>query len=381
MAALRTLRRLHAHFRSFDWLAAWYRHVGAHAGVIPVIAVGRFANGEIALIIPLAIEPGRASRRLCWLGQDLCDYNAPLLSPDFSQRVSSDRFLAALAGVVQADPNAIRKLRYDWIELEKMPQTVGAQINPFTHLAVTPNASGAHLTQLGDDWDKFYFDKRSSATRRHDRAKRRHMSEFGEIRFVSCAGDRRRATHARISSLSKRAKLSRASRHSRYFLAAGLQGLFLDFASNTQSAASVSHQPHRDRQTPAWRRISPSCSATAIITCWPATTIRRRSTQLRSRRAASARTAGPCDQARLAAVRFYDRRRALQAGMGRSAVLKLYDYSAAATMARLAGQLLFAARAAGSNASSSRRRSPGSRRLAVRSTIGALLIRSVRRIA
>ena len=65
-----------------------------------------------------------------------------------------------------------------------MPQTVGGQINPFTYLDVTPNASGAHLTRLGDDWEKFYSAKRSSATRRRDRAKRRHMSEYGEIRFI-----------------------------------------------------------------------------------------------------------------------------------------------------------------------------------------------------
>ena len=64
----------------------------------------------------------------------------------------------------------------------------GDQINPFTYLAVTPNPNSAHLTRLGDDWKTFYFEKRSSATRRHDRAKRKRMMEFGKVRFQNAWG-------------------------------------------------------------------------------------------------------------------------------------------------------------------------------------------------
>ena len=118
-------------FQTFEWLAAWHRHIGARDGIVPVIVVGRFADGKTAFILPLAVEPQRSVRRLCWLGQELCDYNAPLLARDFSQRVTPDRFLAVwreLRRQMQADP----QLRHDWIEFEKMPQTVGVQINPFT---------------------------------------------------------------------------------------------------------------------------------------------------------------------------------------------------------------------------------------------------------
>ena len=217
-------------FQVFDWLAAWYRHVGSIAGIVPVIAVGYFASGETALIIPLAAEPGRRVRRLRWFGQDLCDYNAPLLSPDFSQRVAPACFVALWRGLckqIQNDPQT----RYDWIDLEKMPQTIGAQTNPFTHLAVTLNPSGAHLTRLGDDWEKFYFDKRSSATRRHDRAKRRHMSQFGEVRFVSCASDEdaRRTMEQLIEQ--KRHALSRRGIPD-IFSRPGIENLFLGIASN-----------------------------------------------------------------------------------------------------------------------------------------------------
>jgi D-aspartate ligase len=173
-------------FQTFDWLASWHRHVGLREGARPVIVIGRLGDDATAFLLPLCIMPDRSARRLCWLGQDLCDYNAPLLAPDFSQRILPARFLAAwreLQEQMQRDP----LLRHDWIDFEKMPQKVGAQINPFTYFAVTPNASGAHSTHLGADWDKFYTAKRSSSTRRRDRTKLRHMSQYGEIRFITAA--------------------------------------------------------------------------------------------------------------------------------------------------------------------------------------------------
>ena len=169
-------------FQSFEWLAAWQRHIGARDGTVPIIVVGRSADGATAFILPLAVETRSSVRRLCWLGQELGDYNAPLLARNFSQIVTPDRFLALwrdLLKRLQSDP----VLRYDWIEFEKMPQTVGVQRNPLISLRAVPNANSAHITQLGDDWESFYRARRSSATRRRDRTKRKHLSEFGEIRF------------------------------------------------------------------------------------------------------------------------------------------------------------------------------------------------------
>jgi CelD/BcsL family acetyltransferase involved in cellulose biosynthesis/predicted ATP-grasp superfamily ATP-dependent carboligase len=220
-------------FQTFDWLATWHRHIGQRDGVVPVIAVGSFAGGETAFILPLAIEPNRSVRRLCWFGQEQCDYNAPLLAPDFSQRVSAERFLAAwreLNDRMQRDP----RLRHDWIELEKMPETVGAQINPFTLLDVTPNASSAHLTQLGADWESFYFAKRSSATRRRDRAKRKHMSEFGAVRFITSTDlDDARRTLETLMDQKSRAFARRGIPD--MFARPGLRDFFLDLATNART--------------------------------------------------------------------------------------------------------------------------------------------------
>jgi CelD/BcsL family acetyltransferase involved in cellulose biosynthesis len=70
-----------------------------------------------------------------------------------------------------------------------MPDLVGAQQNPMRYLGCTVNPSGAYLTHLTGDWDAFYTAARSSATRRRDRTKRKKLGEFGEIKFVTPAGE------------------------------------------------------------------------------------------------------------------------------------------------------------------------------------------------
>lgn len=224
-------------FQTFEWLSTWQRNIGQHDNVIPVIVIASFPDGETAFILPLAIEQTRLTRRLCWLGQELCDYTAPLLAPDFSQRVTPDRFVAAwkeLCDRLQSDA----KLRFDRVELEKMPQKVGDQANPFTHLDLALNPSGAHLTRLGDDWEKYYFDKRSSETRRHDRMKQRRMSEFGEVRFVSATEpeDIRRTLEL---LMAQKSRVFARNGIPNIFARPGCREFFFDLAQNPQTRSLV----------------------------------------------------------------------------------------------------------------------------------------------
>jgi len=220
-------------FQTFEWLSAWQRHIGDRSGLMPAIVIGRYADGATAFIAPLVVEPRRMVRRLCWLGQELCDYNAPLLARDFSQRVSAARFLA-LWSEIRMRLRAEHALRFDWIEFEKMPQTVGGQTNPFVALDVIANANSAHVAQLEGDWETFYRAKRSSATRRHDRAKRKRMAEHGEIAFrtVTKPDD----LHETLGTLWEQKKRIFARKGiSDIFARPGYREFFADFASNPNS--------------------------------------------------------------------------------------------------------------------------------------------------
>jgi CelD/BcsL family acetyltransferase involved in cellulose biosynthesis len=170
-------------FQSFDWLASWYQHIGRRSKVRPAIVAGRRTSGELLFLLPLAVMPGLV-RRLRWLGSELCDYNAPLLAADFSEQVTPAQFhelWLEICRQLQRRPQH----RHDLIELTKMPESVGAQSNPFVRLDVGLNPSGAHLMRLHGTWEELYHAKRSSATRRRDRTKRKRLGEFGEVRFIT----------------------------------------------------------------------------------------------------------------------------------------------------------------------------------------------------
>ncbi len=168
-------------FQSFDWLAKWQQHIGTPRGTLPAIVVGRDACGEILFILPLAIETHGPVRRLTWLGSELCDYNAPLLAPHFSSRIRD--FTVAWNDILRLLRTDARS-RFDFVDLQKMAETVGSQHNPFLSLDVLANASSAHVATLGSNWDEFYKAKRSSQTRKKERKQLKHLAEIGEVRFI-----------------------------------------------------------------------------------------------------------------------------------------------------------------------------------------------------
>jgi CelD/BcsL family acetyltransferase involved in cellulose biosynthesis len=168
-------------FQSFEWLSAWQHHVGALAGVTPCIVVARNSEGAPLLILPLAVQTRGFVRELTWLGSDLCDYNAPLLASGHSAPADFMSLWQRIVAQLQSDPRS----RHDLVRLEKMPPVIGEQPNPMAVLPANLNPSGSYVTKLGTNWDEFYAAKRSSSTRRRDRSKRKHLGEFGEVKFVS----------------------------------------------------------------------------------------------------------------------------------------------------------------------------------------------------
>jgi CelD/BcsL family acetyltransferase involved in cellulose biosynthesis len=172
-------------FQSYDWIAVWQRHIGTRNRLRPAIVVV-YEGDTVLMLLPLAVQRSGLLRRLTWLGGEFCDYGAPMLARDFSGRVDRNRF-QLIWGQVTAFLQQDRKFRHDMVELVKMPESIGSQSNPFCWLKVQLNPSGAYLTQLAGSWAEFYAAKRSAATRRRDRTKRKRLAERGDIRFISAA--------------------------------------------------------------------------------------------------------------------------------------------------------------------------------------------------
>ncbi len=170
-------------FQSFDWVAIWQKNVGIRRNTAPAIVTGRAAGGELLFILQLAIEDHRTVRRLTWLGSELCDYNAPLLAPNFSAHPAARQFPAlwtSITALLQTDP----RFQFDFIDLQKMPEMVGVQRNPLLDLPCAPHASGAYVATLGQGWEQFYAAKRSGSTRKRERRQFKHLAEYGPLAFA-----------------------------------------------------------------------------------------------------------------------------------------------------------------------------------------------------
>ncbi|MDZ4368971.1 MAG: GNAT family N-acetyltransferase [Afipia sp.] len=167
-------------FQTYAWLTAWQRHIGTKQGVRPAIVVGWDSAGGALFILPLAVRSGFFCNRLSWLGGDLCDYQGPLLSKNFQKCVGSDRFPALWAQIRGLLPV------HHVVSLDRMPEQFGAQPNPFMALdGNRPHACFAHKTMLKSDWNSYYGEKRSSASRKRDKQKRRKTEEFGAVSLVT----------------------------------------------------------------------------------------------------------------------------------------------------------------------------------------------------
>jgi CelD/BcsL family acetyltransferase involved in cellulose biosynthesis len=170
-------------FQMFDWLAKWQRHVGSRRGTVPAIVCGRDDDARLLFVLPLAIERRGPIRCLAWLGSELCDYNAPVLCERFAHQLDASVFARLWRDVI-ALLLASPRCRFDLIDLQKMPETIGPHRNPFLDLPVLVNPSGAHIATLASDWDRFYAAKRSASTRKRERGKLKQLAQHGEIRFV-----------------------------------------------------------------------------------------------------------------------------------------------------------------------------------------------------
>jgi CelD/BcsL family acetyltransferase involved in cellulose biosynthesis len=171
-------------FQKFDWLFEWFTHVGRRRGTIPVVAVGFDVANRPIVIFPLAIERRGGLRRLVWLGSELNDYNAPLLTSGFGARMSASEiggFWRDIIDAIRADS----RLRFDLIDFDKLPEFIGPQPNPLLGLGVRPEMYSAHIASLERDWNKFYASRISSASRKVDRRKFRGLAQHGDVKFIT----------------------------------------------------------------------------------------------------------------------------------------------------------------------------------------------------
>lgn len=165
-------------FQTFDFLETWFEHIGSKADIELQIVVAWGSKAKPLMILPLGIELTGSMRKLLWLGGDLNDYNGPLLAPNFLEHVAPGEFSKLWEDIQAVLP------AYDIAELMRQPAMIDDQPNPFLELDTKLNASGAHMTSMGGDFDAYYDEKRNSKAKRHFRSRRKKLEEMGETVYV-----------------------------------------------------------------------------------------------------------------------------------------------------------------------------------------------------
>ncbi len=224
-------------FQTFAWTSAWQRHIGTKQGVKPAIVVGWDSEGGALFIMPLGLEPGLLCDKLVWLGGDLCDYQAPLLSRAFSRHVSPAQFPALWADIREILPT------HHMVTLSRMPERIGEQANPFMVLdGLRRHASSTHMTKINGDWASYYAAKRSSGSKKRDKQKRRKLEELGDVSFVTPETDEDKLRTLDVLMAQKSVSFARMGITS-LFDRPGYRDFYRDLAVNPEARGLI-HVSH-----------------------------------------------------------------------------------------------------------------------------------------
>jgi CelD/BcsL family acetyltransferase involved in cellulose biosynthesis len=181
-----------SYYQTFDWLAAWQRHVGQSSAVSPRIVILTSADDTDAplALLPFGLRATSAGKGLQWLGCEASSYLGPILTPEGVKILDE----AALDRIFEVLP--AHGVEADYVDLDCQPENVGGHRNPFAFFRSEPKGLRSHLTALSGDWASYYAQKRSSKTRQKDRNRLKQMRQCGEVAFeiASSPGDIRSLT-------------------------------------------------------------------------------------------------------------------------------------------------------------------------------------------
>ncbi len=167
-------------FLSFDWLRAWWTHLGTARQRLFVLCARR--QGRLTAILPLMISQdsrrGIALRSLRFLGGGMSDRMGLLADPE--PEAASE----ALAQHLEA-----RSAIWDRLDLSDLP--LDAEASRCLARALHKRELSGELREghpcpllpIQTDWESFYKERISAKTRSNNRNKTRRLEKQGALRF------------------------------------------------------------------------------------------------------------------------------------------------------------------------------------------------------
>jgi CelD/BcsL family acetyltransferase involved in cellulose biosynthesis len=115
-----------------EWIEPWQRHIGAPAGLRPLIAVARDRRDEPLFLLPLAFRPGRLITVARFFGGRHSQLNMALWRRDVAAAVTAADIETVLAAVAQ-------RYGIDLFVLLNQPALWDGRPNPFAQLPHQPS--------------------------------------------------------------------------------------------------------------------------------------------------------------------------------------------------------------------------------------------------
>jgi CelD/BcsL family acetyltransferase involved in cellulose biosynthesis len=161
-------------FQSYDWLATWQRQLGQVQGWQVRVLEVRQADGATLMLLPLGICLQRGLRVLSFLGGEVTDYHAPLLSADFPVTAFGTLW-PVLIGLLRDEVDLWR--------VRRMPQHIEGLPNPLTLLPGMRATERAHAASLTNSFAEFQK-QRSAKMFADTRRQLRRLHELGAVRIL-----------------------------------------------------------------------------------------------------------------------------------------------------------------------------------------------------
>lgn len=182
-------------FQSFDWIRLYHHIRGQDAAFV----AGRTA-GELTAVFPLVLRGGL----LTWFGEELNNYNAPLVSAGLFSQLTHDDVETMWRSVrtVLGNPSASI--------LRRQPEQIQGRSNPFAGWSSVVEPTSAYALTLGKDWTNFYESLSSASTRKTLRKKERALAKDGPLNIRRVSGRDAIYEHAQLLLTWKHEQVSAA---------------------------------------------------------------------------------------------------------------------------------------------------------------------------
>ena len=170
-------------FQRPQWLETWFGSFAAQKpSEICAVTIEDMTTGEVVFVLPLVIEHARGVVKLKAWDFGVSDYNAPVLSKNFSPSPADMNTL--WAEILRALPRA------DMIELEKVPSAIGDVGNPLLGVSgVQTSTFTRHPLPLDGDFEGLASRRFNPTHRRSLARKRRKLHNKGCLAFVLLEGE------------------------------------------------------------------------------------------------------------------------------------------------------------------------------------------------